>query len=200
MHILENPYLWHLFRIIIDIIFKYDKAKKDYMDVLGGGLIVSTANILDLGCGIGNLCTLFDDKCHYTGIELNPKYIEYANKKFAGENRQFISADAVAYSFNEMKKYDLVCLFDFLHHLDDEHCLQILESSGRLSKKNIVITEPIDSPENKPIQKVLQRFDRGKYIRSNARMKELIKEAGLTILENPKGNIFLLTNATNYGK
>jgi len=197
MHVLENPYIWHLFRRIINMIFKNEKSIKSHLDVLvWRGLNYSDANILDLGCGIGNLSKLFHDKCKYTGIDFNPKYIKYANKKFASENRQFIFADAVAYSFNEKKKYDLVCMFDFLHHLDDEHCLQILESSGRLSNKNIVIIDPIDSSENPLIQKIINRFDRGKYIRSNGRLKELIQEAGLTILENPIGNIFLCTKDT----
>ena len=193
MHILENPYLWHLFRKIINIIFKSEKGIKSCLDGLGGGLIVPNTKILDLGCGIGNLSGLFNDKCQYTGIDFNPKYIEYANKKFASENRNFIFADAVAYSFSEKKKYDLVCMFDFLHHLDDEKCLQILESSGRLSNKNIVILDPIDSPENTLIQKLINRYDRGKHIRSGVRLKELIQEAGLTILENPAGGIFLCT-------
>jgi len=191
MHILENPSLWHLFRIIVDIIFKIEKNKKYYLNVLVGD-IHSNTNILDLGCGIGNLSVLFNDSV-YTGIDFNPKYIEYANKKFASENRNFLFADAVAYSFNEKKKYDLVCMFDFLHHLDDEHCLQILESSGRLTNKNIIIMEPINSPENTFIQKIMIRFDRGKYIRSNVHMKDLIQQAGLTILKNPIGNVFLCT-------
>ena len=194
MHVLESPYLWHLFRKIINMVFKNEKSIKGYLDVLvWRRLDYSDTSILDLGCGIGNLSTLFNDKCQYTGIDYNPKYIEYANKKFASENRKFIFADAVAYSFSEEKKYDLVCMFDFLHHLDDDHCLQILESSGRLSNKNIVILDPIDSSENTLIQKIINRYDRGKYIRSNIRMKDLIQKAGLTILENPVGNIFLCT-------
>ena len=198
MHVLENPYLWHLFRIIINMIFKNESSIKYFLDVLvwRRELNSSSTDILDLGCGIGNLSTLFHDKCRYTGIDYNPKYIEYANKKFASENRKFILADAVAYSFSEKKKYDLVCMFDFLHHLDDDHCLQILESSGRLSNKNIVIIDPIDSPENPIIIKLINRFDRGKHIRSNVRIKEIIQKAGLTILENPIGNIFLCTKDT----
>jgi 2-polyprenyl-3-methyl-5-hydroxy-6-metoxy-1,4-benzoquinol methylase len=164
--------------------------------VAGGGLNCPNLNILDLGCGIGNVAMLFPARCLVTGIDYNPKYIEYANKKFASENRKFIFADAVEYSLNEKNKYDLVCMFDFLHHLDDEHCLEILESSGRLTNKNIVIMDPIDSSENAPVIKLINRFDRGKHIRSNVRMKELIQEAGLTILENPKGNIFLCTKIT----
>jgi hypothetical protein len=39
MHILENPYLWHLFRIMINMIFKSEKSIKGYLDGLccGGG-------------------------------------------------------------------------------------------------------------------------------------------------------------------
>jgi SAM-dependent methyltransferase len=77
---------------------------------LDGGAGVRT---LDLGCGPGAFSTLFASE-KYVGIDINPRYIEYARRHFKGE---FQARDARATGLAEAS-VDQVLVFGLLHHLD----------------------------------------------------------------------------------
>lgn len=88
---------------------------------------------LDLGCGPGAFSTLFTPET-YVGVDLNPRYIEYARRRFAG---RFLAGDARHVDL-AAGSIDQILVFGLLHHLDDElvHAVllemrRVLKPSGR---------------------------------------------------------------------
>jgi len=51
-------------------------------------------NVFDVGCGLGNYASLFSN-AKYTGLDLDPGYIDHARKLFARPNVSFLVGDAV---------------------------------------------------------------------------------------------------------
>lgn len=85
MKILDNPKTWHFIRKMLDIAFGlYSKR----MDVIRNFGVITSMSTLDVACGTGQYSIL--TKGNYLGIDLDKKYIEYANKIYGEENKIFI--------------------------------------------------------------------------------------------------------------
>lgn len=72
------------------------------------------AKVLDLCCGTGLLSSLVE-QTDYLGVDLEPEYIGYAQKRYF--SAQFVLADAR--TWNTDKKFDLVVCLGGVHHLPD---------------------------------------------------------------------------------
>ncbi len=89
----------------------------------------SIGRVLEVGCGPGTNAAYFDHT-HYVGLDFNPKYTEYARRRYG---REFITADARTYFPPPDVRYDCVLLNSFLHHIDDENTLgHFIPSDGAL--------------------------------------------------------------------
>ena len=80
------------------------------------------AKILDVGTGNGNfiriITTLMDDFSEIIGIDLLDVSIEGCKKNFEDERINFFKMDALNMDFED-DVFDLVCLSNSLHHLED---------------------------------------------------------------------------------
>jgi 2-polyprenyl-3-methyl-5-hydroxy-6-metoxy-1,4-benzoquinol methylase len=111
--------------------------------------------VLDVGCGLGLWCDLLP--WNYTGIDINPQYIEYAKKKYG---KDFRVMDAGSLPDEE---FDLVMLLDIFHHLTKEQVRQAIIEARRVAKGRIIVMDSVVS--RNPIQRVVMSFDAGKFIR-----------------------------------
>jgi ubiquinone/menaquinone biosynthesis C-methylase UbiE len=82
---------------------------------------------LDLGCGPGAFASLFPAS-HYTGADLNRRYIDYARRHYKG---RFEVADARRLDF-PAGSFGQVLVFGLLHHLADEDALSVLREVRRV--------------------------------------------------------------------
>ena len=135
----------------------------------------SNPRILDLGCGTG-LFKKYFPVCDYFGIDNNPRYIEYAKEKLPGK---FILGDIL-----DLNKYitnhtfDYIILNGVLHHMDNTnatHLVKTLSSFLNLSGR-ILVVDHIFSEELNPINKMLLRFDRGSFSRTEAAYMTLFEQ------------------------
>src|SRR5437764_2089726 len=78
--------------------------------------------ILDVGCGPGTNAAHFGG-LDYLGLDLNPKYIDRARRKFDSE---FKVADVTTYAFD--RKFDFVLMNSLLHHLNDGEVERLLST------------------------------------------------------------------------
>lgn len=130
-------------------------------------------NVLDLGCGIGTMSTMFP-RSSYLGIDIDTQAVELAKKNYP--EYKFETLDATSFDIKE--KFDLVLIVGVLHHLSDKDVNKTLECISRCLKTNgkIVIIEAIP-----PLFKwnfigyILRANDKGHFIRQTEEYKELIE-------------------------
>jgi len=118
--------------------------------------------VLDVGCGPGTNTPLFKH-ADYTGIEINPRYVEHARRKY---NRRFVVADVTTYEDERGADYDFILVNSFLHHIELEPTHQILNRLPKwLSPDGHVHLIELVMPGDRSISQWLAKMDRGKFPR-----------------------------------
>ena len=107
------PGLWEIFQYYIGgsvdkrklAISKYEKQR----------------NILGVGCSLGNIAKVFLKKPNlkYTGLDIDPVAIRYAQKDYAHhKNFRFICMDLECLIKQNEEKFDYILFAGVLHHVD----------------------------------------------------------------------------------
>lgn len=175
---LENPFFFNFFEKLMGA----RRPRKRFVD----NFVKPTANenILDIGCGTGELLDFFPDNINYLGIDNNPEYIDFAKKKYNYKGN-FICSD-INNKNNLIKNnyYDVVMCAGVIHHLDDISSKNLLKKSLEFLKKGgrFVSFDPVLVPNQKFLSKLLVQNDRGNYVRNVEKYENLISE----IYENYK--------------
>jgi 2-polyprenyl-3-methyl-5-hydroxy-6-metoxy-1,4-benzoquinol methylase len=173
--VLDNPFVWTAARTVLDMSFGLYHKRRDVM--VSWGVLVDRPSILDIGCGIGRYSRL--PASQYTGIDLNPQYIEYARRQSRAPNCSFRCLDGRALS-NEESQFDVVLMVDFLHHLADDDCVEVLRVASRIAKRAVVSFEPVIQQAN-PVGRWIVDHDRGQFVRPLGELHRLFRSSGLSI-------------------
>lgn len=162
-----NPKIFIWLRRILENDFK--KQKKVVKDYFFGR---EQKKVIDVGCGTGEFSVFFDPK-NYTGIDIEPAYIEYAKKNYQGK---FLVGDATKMPFID-QSFDTAVILGILHHLPDDKCIQIFNEIKRVLKSGagVLILEDVAGQDDGVITKLLHRFDKGDFIRSAQGYNDLLK-------------------------
>lgn len=126
----------------------YDEFMKD-VDYIGWykflrNYIKNKGNILDLGCGTGNIATLFrKDGFNVYGLDLSKEMLEIAKMK--DDNIIYINKDMLEYENKNFFDY-IICNFDTVNYLkSEEEFSKFLEISyNNLKKNGILIFDAVD--------------------------------------------------------
>jgi SAM-dependent methyltransferase len=173
--VLDRPLVWETSRAALDLGFGLYRRRRALLE--RWGVLEGEPSILDIGCGIGQYATLTDGR--YLGIDLNCPYIEHARRRRGDERHAFRCVDA-AELVAEGERFDLVLMVDFLHHLDAETALSVLQTAGELAEGNVVALEPVTEQENR-VGRWFIEHDRGEHMRPHAELLALFERAGLRI-------------------
>lgn len=132
--------------------------------------LTKVRRVLDVGCGPGTNTAYFRH-ADYLGIDINPRYIEWARRR---HGREFLVADIRTYSFPEDRKFDFVLLNSFLHHVDAAEAGRILGGVQRsLATDGWVHILDLVMPAEPSLARWLARHDRGAFARSLGTWREL---------------------------
>lgn len=96
-------------------------------------------NILDIGCGPGNLIIAlkkFEPSIHVTGIDIDIKILKVAEKKLKKENIQAQIVQASATHLPLTDNFDIVTSTLMFHHLDRGQKIKMLHEVMRILKTN----------------------------------------------------------------
>ncbi|MBF0501237.1 MAG: methyltransferase domain-containing protein [Candidatus Riflebacteria bacterium] len=112
---------------------------------LKGWPAAEPVEILDVGCGIGDIGTAIlrwgnarGLKLRYLGLERSENTLALARKRSDGRNIRFILGDL----FDEnLPKADLIIASMVLHHLDDEDVVRAIAHLAGRSRKALIINE-----------------------------------------------------------
>lgn len=112
-------------------------------------LIPRNARVVDIGCGYGPLSlmlSLMSPERNILGVDYDEEKIEVAGKCFsAGDNCQFVYANALEYDFPES---DVFVMNDMLHYMNyDAQKILISRCASRLSENGLIIIR--DGDRNK---------------------------------------------------
>jgi ubiquinone/menaquinone biosynthesis C-methylase UbiE len=134
---------------------------------------LSTEKILDVPCGTGEFCMLFDQASYY-GLDISEKYIDYARKKYKG---RFFCGDATKSGFDS-DYFDKILIVGFLHHLDASSVDLALKEAKRILKRDGILLLIEDAPTSSAwnvVGKVLQKFDIGSNIRPGSEYRNILE-------------------------
>ena len=130
--------------------------------------------IIDIGCGPGRLSvSAIERGFSYVGIDNNKKYIDYCKKAYSNCDIKFIHGDAT--NCFQSSSGDIVIMNGIMHHLKDRQIFQIIEKCKQ-SRAFIVADHLYNVGKDQAIVRLLQRLDRGKYIRKYQTYEKFFSE------------------------
>jgi SAM-dependent methyltransferase len=176
--VLDNPLIWEASRIGLDAIFGLYRRRLALLR--DWGVLAESPAVLDVGCGIGQYAEITDGP--YVGLDLNRRYIEHARRRRHAPNRRFDASD-VTLIHRERDRFDLVIMVDFLHHLTDEQCVDVLAAPAVSESGHLASFEPISEQHNAAGGWIV-RHDRGDHMRPLADLLALYERAGLEVTED----------------
>jgi len=154
----DHPVLFIFIRGLLENDFKAIRALIRQDLRLGEGL-----RTLDLGCGPGAFADLFDGD-DYVGADLNPRYIEHAQRKRKGT---FVVGDARRLALPD-DRFDQVLIFGLLHHLPDEDVRAVLGEARRVlgpGGRALVIEDIPAISRLNLVGHLIHRVENGEHIR-----------------------------------
>jgi SAM-dependent methyltransferase len=174
--LLNSAFAWEALRITLDAgfgLYRRRIATLNRWGVLEGG-----PSVLDIGCGIGQYARVTSGA--YLGVDLTERYIEHARRRFRHESdREFRAADVTTLE-GESRRFDIVLMVDFLHHLDDPTCVSLLQTAARLSRRHVISLEPVTEQYNR-IGRWIIDHDRGDHMRSLSSYRELLESSPMVV-------------------
>ncbi len=140
--------------------------------------------VLELGCSAGQWCKrleLTQKGCAFTGVDINPKTIEFAKQKFAADkNVAFYAEDLV--DFNRYDNCDLVMVCQTFFFLDQGTLENVLNKikSGTI----LIFQEPLNENFRGQKSTVAMKYPLRKVTTGfSHNYPDLLKKAGYEILQ-----------------
>jgi SAM-dependent methyltransferase len=144
--------------------------------------LAQVRRILDVGCGPGTNCPYFVH-CDYHGIDLNPRYIEYARRRYG---RSFAVADVTKYTVPSDQRFDFILLNSLLHHLAQDGCERILRQLPQvLTDDGHVHIVELVLPDEPGLPRFLALNDRGDYGRSLPAWEQMFSDFFQPVVVQP---------------
>lgn len=157
----------------------YDRLR----DCLEGGFRMQAAairregldrcgRVIDVGCGTATFSKMFYPD-NYVGIDLDPVYVEGARAR--APQHTIRQMDATAMQFPD-GSFDGGLVVGVLHHLDDDTAAAVLDELRRILRAGgrALVMEQTHSPWTNPIGRLINRFDKGRFIRAPEEYSRLL--------------------------
>lgn len=142
--------------------------------LLERGEIARARRVLDVGCGPGTNTARFGH-AEYLGVDVNPRYVEWARRR---HGREFVAADIRDYEVPSDRRFDFVLVNSFLHHTADDEARSILAAvASVVAPGGAVHVVDVFMPERPSLARFLARHDRGRHVRPLAAWRELLGSA-----------------------
>ncbi len=159
--LLENPWISKVQRLCLDggRLAALRKILQPY----------SFRNFLDLGCGLGEYSTVHKARC--VGIDNSLKRVAYAKARY--KKSSFCVGDVRTLPFSS-KTFDCVLFVDTSHHLSNEEFSSALKEIKRVSRKYIIVTDPVKTENQSRLSTFFYELDRGGAFRYSKDMQEIL--------------------------
>ncbi|MDQ3206169.1 MAG: class I SAM-dependent methyltransferase [Pseudomonadota bacterium] len=132
--------------------------------------------LLDVGCGTGELFPHLPPGVRYVGFDLSPDYIRQARDRYASRAR-FECMDVADFKRGDAAEADVVVAVGLLHHLGDDQAHGLLRAiRSRLRAGGRLVTmDPTFLDRQPALATFMMKRDRGQNIRTPVQYAELTK-------------------------
>jgi cyclopropane fatty-acyl-phospholipid synthase-like methyltransferase len=135
------------------------------------------SRILEIGCGTGSLLNFIDKDLNveYCGYDLNPQYIDFAQKTY-GDRGRFYCANTLDANM-PADYFDMVLAIGIFHHLNEQESVKLVESAWKsLRARGILFTaDPVLTTTQSRLERYLISRDRGQNVRTEAEYNKLVR-------------------------
>ena len=179
--ILKYPLLYRFYQKTV----RSQYSEYDFFKFIFLNLREKKLRVLDLCCGdsfILNYINQYIDD--YFGIDFSDKYLNFSKKKWAKFKFKKLNLNNMDY-LNEIKDFNPNFIFinGALHHLDDTTVKNINKLSDIFTNSYFLSVDPVKS-NNKIFNKLMIKFDRGKFIRNKDDYSNLMTSSKNIILDD----------------
>ena len=179
--ILKYPLLYRFYQKTV----RSQYSEYDFFKFIFLNLKEKKLRVLDLCCGdsfILNYINQYIDD--YFGIDFSDKYLNFSKKKWAKFKFKKLDLNNMDY-LNEIKDFNPNFIFinGALHHLDDTTVKNINKLSDIFTNSYFLSVDPVKS-NNKIFNKLMIKFDRGKFIRNKDDYSNLMTSSKNIILDD----------------
>ena len=170
---------------------KYDSGNKGkharslYESVINKLDEISFNNLLDVGCGTGNLLSLINSRydVQIAGVDLTPKMLKIARIKL-GDEAELKVADSEELPFDD-NKFDMAICTDSFHHYP--HPEKVLTEIGRVLQPDgmLLIADPYTPTPLRQIVNLYFKLSRSGDVKiySESDIRRLLEEAGFVSIK-----------------
>ena len=179
--ILKYPLLYRFYQKTV----RSQYSEYDFFKFIFLNLKEKKLRVLDLCCGdsfILNYINQYIDD--YYGIDFSDKYLNFSKKKWGKFKFKKLNLNNMDY-LNEIKDFNPNFIFinGALHHLDDTTVKNINKLSDIFTNSYFLSVDPVKS-NNKIFNRLMIKFDRGKFIRNKDEYSNLMRSSKNTILDD----------------
>ena len=169
--LLGNTFVYKTFKNLVSPPRLVAKTVEDFLQVPDG------STVLDLGCGYGDIAFYYTNRCKYVGIDSNQAYIKEARRRNMHNDAEFLVGDVSDSEIRKRGPFDLVLMTGVLHHLPNEHVIDVVEGSKDLvsATGRFVAIEPVFSPDQRLSARLIIASDRGRFVRDKDGYVNLLK-------------------------
>jgi ubiquinone/menaquinone biosynthesis C-methylase UbiE len=175
--LLSNPSIFSFFNFIIGGNSRTNRIIEEYVSPHPEQVVV------DIACGRGEYSKKIRVS-NYIGIDSNPSYITHAAKNYS-EFGSFHCCDVSDLStVLSGQKIDKALLIGILHHLTDTQARNMIKdiAENLADGGEIISVDPVFTPEQGLIARLLAASDRGKYVRSVDGHQSLFAESAEIVI------------------
>lgn len=136
------------------------------------------SRILEIGCGHCKNIEYMPEGVEYTGCDYNPRYIEYARRKYSNLGRFFcLSAEELAQQ--SLGEFDIALVVSVLHHLNDAQVLALAAGARAALRPDgyLLAWEPCWRAGQHWLDRLMLSLDRGRFVRTVDEYANLLGKA-----------------------
>lgn len=171
--ILKFPSIYELYQSLVGTRRARDRIFDTYLR------LPENYKLLDIGCGSGELLDYLPTHVQYTGVDINPRYIDLARKQYGERGRfELIDVNDIERLALPRGSFNAVVLYGVLHHLNDEEVRSVLDfAKAMLRDTGVVFTvDGVYLEGQSAIKHFILSRDRGNYVRFDHEYTKLARE------------------------
>jgi len=179
--ILKYPLLYRIYQKSVRTRF----SEYDFIKYIFSKLELKDIRVLDLCCGDSYILNFIKDHISdYWGVDNSDKYINFSKKKW--EKFKFFNLDLNKNdSIEKFKSFkpNFIFINGAIHHLDDKTVTNTNKFVDEFKESIFLSVDPIYD-NNKIINTIMLKLDRGKYIRTKNEYKNLMKNYNTFVIDD----------------